>query len=66
MLCLVQQVQLGDLVISVETSWRQAEERGPTLLDEMRILMVSTVYFTYSIAPSPIHNQIKRRCVVIV
>nr|XP_051180773.1 uncharacterized protein LOC127294903 [Lolium perenne] len=32
--------QLGDLVISVETSWRQAEERGPTLLDEMRILMI--------------------------
>ncbi|KAJ1691091.1 hypothetical protein LUZ63_015246 [Rhynchospora breviuscula] len=31
---------LGDLVISVETAARQAEERGHTLLDEIRILMV--------------------------
>jgi hypothetical protein len=38
---LVQQLQLGDLVISVETAQRQAEERGHTLLDEMRILTVS-------------------------
>lgn len=36
---------LGDIVISVETAARQAEERGHTLLDEIRILMVgSTVY----------------------
>jgi hypothetical protein len=41
MLGLVQQLQLGDLVISVETACRQAEERGHTLLDEMRILTVS-------------------------
>uniref|UniRef100_A0A8R7TMK6 Uncharacterized protein n=1 Tax=Triticum urartu TaxID=4572 RepID=A0A8R7TMK6_TRIUA len=33
-------LQLGDLVISVETARRQAEERGHTLLDEIRILMV--------------------------
>ncbi|XP_047076730.1 endoribonuclease YBEY, chloroplastic-like [Lolium rigidum] len=33
-------LQLGDLVISVETARRQAEERGHTLLDEMRILTV--------------------------
>uniref|UniRef100_A0ACD5Z8G1 Uncharacterized protein n=1 Tax=Avena sativa TaxID=4498 RepID=A0ACD5Z8G1_AVESA len=33
-------LQLGDLVISVETARRQAEERGHALLDEMRILMV--------------------------
>ncbi|EMS48723.1 putative rRNA maturation factor [Triticum urartu] len=32
-------LQLGDLVISVETARRQAEERGHTLLDEIRILM---------------------------
>ncbi|KAJ4769914.1 Endoribonuclease YbeY [Rhynchospora pubera] len=31
---------LGDIVISVETAARQAEERGHTLLDEIRILMV--------------------------
>uniref|UniRef100_A0ACD5ZP75 Uncharacterized protein n=1 Tax=Avena sativa TaxID=4498 RepID=A0ACD5ZP75_AVESA len=33
-------LQLGDLVISVETARRQAEERGHALLDETRILMV--------------------------
>ncbi|KAF7018784.1 hypothetical protein CFC21_032033 [Triticum aestivum] len=33
-------LQLGDLVISVDTARRQAEERGHTLLDEIRILMV--------------------------
>lgn len=31
---------LGDLVISVETATRQAEERGHSLLDELRILLV--------------------------
>ena len=34
------QLMLGDIVISVETAARQAEERGHTLLDEIRILMV--------------------------
>ncbi|KAK3152540.1 hypothetical protein QOZ80_2BG0160360 [Eleusine coracana subsp. coracana] len=33
-------LQLGDIVISVETARRQAEERGHTLVDEIRILMV--------------------------
>ncbi|KAI4380143.1 hypothetical protein MLD38_006366 [Melastoma candidum] len=33
-------LMLGDIVISVETAQRQAEERGHTLLDEIRILMV--------------------------
>ncbi|KAL6888939.1 hypothetical protein ACP4OV_009965 [Aristida adscensionis] len=33
-------LQLGDIVISVETAQRQAEERGHSLLDEIRILMV--------------------------
>ncbi|VAH52633.1 unnamed protein product [Triticum turgidum subsp. durum] len=33
-------LQLGDLVISVDTARRQAEERGHALLDEIRILMV--------------------------
>ncbi|XP_062223682.1 endoribonuclease YBEY, chloroplastic-like isoform X2 [Phragmites australis] len=33
-------LQLGDIVISVETARRQAEERGHPLLDEIRILMV--------------------------
>ncbi|XP_078428501.1 haloacid dehalogenase-like hydrolase family protein isoform X2 [Wolffia australiana] len=33
-------LMLGDLVISVETATRQAEERGHTLLDEIRILVV--------------------------
>ncbi|XP_062164021.1 endoribonuclease YBEY, chloroplastic isoform X2 [Alnus glutinosa] len=32
-------LMLGDIVISVETAARQAEERGHTLLDEIRILM---------------------------
>ncbi|XP_074567483.1 endoribonuclease YBEY, chloroplastic-like [Curcuma longa] len=31
---------LGDIIISVETASKQAEERGHTLLDEIRILMV--------------------------
>ncbi|WVZ77247.1 hypothetical protein U9M48_025134 [Paspalum notatum var. saurae] len=33
-------LQLGDIVISVETARQQAEERGHALLDEIRILMV--------------------------
>ncbi|KAI4316079.1 hypothetical protein L6164_024096 [Bauhinia variegata] len=33
-------LMLGDIVISVETAARQAEERGHTFLDEIRILMV--------------------------
>ncbi|XP_057479974.1 endoribonuclease YBEY, chloroplastic isoform X2 [Actinidia eriantha] len=33
-------LMLGDIVISVETAAKQAEERGHTLLDEIRILMV--------------------------
>ncbi|XP_020271997.1 uncharacterized protein LOC109847162 [Asparagus officinalis] len=33
-------LMLGDIVISVETAARQAEERGHSLLDESRILMV--------------------------
>ncbi|XP_058074130.1 endoribonuclease YBEY, chloroplastic [Magnolia sinica] len=33
-------LMLGDIVISVETAARQAKERGHTLLDEIRILMV--------------------------
>nr|XP_010914881.1 endoribonuclease YBEY, chloroplastic isoform X2 [Elaeis guineensis] len=33
-------LMLGDIVISVETAARQAGERGHTLLDEIRILMV--------------------------
>ncbi|KAB1204333.1 Sugar phosphatase YidA [Morella rubra] len=33
-------LMLGDIVISVETAARQADERGHTLLDEIRILMV--------------------------
>jgi rRNA maturation RNase YbeY len=31
---------LGDLVISVDTAARQAEERGHSLVDELRILLV--------------------------
>ncbi|XP_008466080.2 endoribonuclease YBEY, chloroplastic [Cucumis melo] len=33
-------LMLGDIVISVETAARQSEERGHTLLDEIRILLV--------------------------
>ncbi|KAG5524784.1 hypothetical protein RHGRI_031448 [Rhododendron griersonianum] len=33
-------LMLGDIVISVETAARQAEERGHSLVDEIRILMV--------------------------
>nr|GMD92157.1 endoribonuclease YBEY, chloroplastic isoform X2 [Ipomoea batatas] len=33
-------LMLGDIVISVETAAKQAEERGHTLLDEIRILLV--------------------------
>uniref|UniRef100_A0A5B7AM20 Sugar-phosphatase n=1 Tax=Davidia involucrata TaxID=16924 RepID=A0A5B7AM20_DAVIN len=33
-------LMLGDIVISVETAARQAHERGHTLLDEIRILLV--------------------------
>lgn len=38
------QLMLGDIVISVETAARQAEERGHTLLDEMRILVVCSSF----------------------
>ena len=34
------QLMLGDIVISVETAARQADERGHTLLDEIQILVV--------------------------
>lgn len=34
------QLLLGDVVISVETAARQAKERGHTLIDELRILLV--------------------------
>lgn len=34
------QLMMGDVVISVETAARQAAERGHTLLDEIRVLMV--------------------------
>ncbi|CAN0907279.1 Endoribonuclease YBEY, chloroplastic [Linum grandiflorum] len=33
-------LMLGDIVVSVETAARQAEERGHTLVDEIRILLV--------------------------
>ncbi|XP_039810229.1 endoribonuclease YBEY, chloroplastic-like isoform X2 [Panicum virgatum] len=33
-------LMLGDIVISVETASRQAEEKGVTLLDEVRLLVV--------------------------
>ncbi|KAJ0971411.1 hypothetical protein J5N97_019370 [Dioscorea zingiberensis] len=33
-------LMLGDIVISIETAARQAEERGHTLVDEIRILLV--------------------------
>ncbi|EHA8590481.1 endoribonuclease YBEY, chloroplastic [Cocos nucifera] len=51
-------LMLGDVVISVETAARQAEERGHTLLDEIRILMnhynlplctLSGVFFKYQV-----------------
>nr|GMD87158.1 endoribonuclease YBEY, chloroplastic [Ipomoea batatas] len=37
-------LMLGDIVISVETAAKQAEERGHTLLDEIRILLGLLVY----------------------
>ena len=49
MLGFVQQLQLGDIVISVETGQSQAEERRHALLDEMIILMVSLFHFIASI-----------------
>ena len=41
---LLLQLQLGDIVISVDTAQRQAEERGHTLLDEIRILVVACFF----------------------
>ncbi|CAK9221486.1 unnamed protein product [Sphagnum jensenii] len=37
---------LGDVVISVETAARQAEERGHTLVDELRILLLHGLLHT--------------------
>jgi len=37
---------LGDIVISVEAATRQAEEKGVTLLDEVRVLVVWFFYFS--------------------
>lgn len=34
---------MGDIVISAETAARQAAERGHTLLDEIRILVVRLI-----------------------
>ncbi|RZR75979.1 hypothetical protein BHM03_00000565 [Ensete ventricosum] len=45
-------LMLGDIVISVETAARQAEERGHALLDEIRILMVRYL-FSYLINHDP-------------
>ena len=39
------QLMLGDIVISVETAARQAEERGHSLLDEIRILLVGLILY---------------------
>ena len=36
-------VMLGDVVISIDTAMRQAEERGHSLLDECRILLIHGV-----------------------
>lgn len=41
------QLMLGDIVISVETAARQAEERGHSLIDEIRILMVGWFKYMY-------------------
>lgn len=38
---------LGDVVISLDTAARQAAERGHTLLDECRILLVHGVLHLY-------------------
>jgi len=39
----------GDLVISVETAARQAEERGHKLIDEIRALLVGAILFQSSL-----------------
>lgn len=39
---------LGEVVISVETAARQAEEKGHTLLDEVRILLVNITPHTFN------------------
>lgn len=44
------QLMLGDLVISVETVARQAEERGHELIDEIRVLLVGAILFQSSLA----------------
>jgi len=40
----------GDLVISVETAARQADERGHKLIDEIRALLVGAILFQSSLA----------------
>ncbi|RWV97842.1 hypothetical protein GW17_00039339, partial [Ensete ventricosum] len=40
---------LGDIVISVETASRQAQERGYTPLDEIRVLMVGLLFLLLSV-----------------
>jgi rRNA maturation RNase YbeY len=42
------QLMLGDIAISVETAARQAEEKGVTLLDEVRVLVVCSS-FTFTL-----------------
>lgn len=37
------QLLLGDVIISLDTAVRQAAERGHTLLDELRILLVRSL-----------------------
>lgn len=43
------QLMFGDLVISVETAARQAEERGHKLIDEIRALLVGAILFQSSL-----------------
>jgi hypothetical protein len=44
------QLMFGDLVISIETAARQAEERGHKLIDEIRALLVGAILFQSSLA----------------
>jgi ssRNA-specific RNase YbeY (16S rRNA maturation enzyme) len=39
------QLMLGDIAISVEAAARQAEEKGVTLLDDVRVLVVCSSFF---------------------
>ncbi|KAH9288367.1 hypothetical protein KI387_032484, partial [Taxus chinensis] len=55
-------LMLGDVVISVETAARQAEERRQTLIDEIRILLDLLVYSNQGCSLQTSEERVEYKC----